>query len=150
MDLYVCTNSFHLPVEGVDITVGTTVAKFVTKIDTLINGTEYLNAALYQWISSPNSLLYLSYSGTTPDPIGSVVKAGSFAITSGNNFVVVTGAAFGFVPTTIVVSVLKPNGSADNIFATPREGTFTTDGFTSDLSAPVNVSGYVLAYVASA
>ena len=150
MDIYVCTNPFHLPVEGTYVTVGDTVAKFSSKIDTLINGTQYSNSALYNWISSPNSLLYLVYSGTIPDPVSSVVKAGSMPIISGNDFVTVTGAAFSFVPTIIVTTVLKPSSLNDNLFSTVRDDSITADGFTADLSSPASAPGYILAYVAAA
>ena len=149
MDIYVCTTNFHLPVEGTFVTAGTTVAKFGSKVATLIGGTQYDDSALYKWIGSPNSLLYLSFVGTIPDPSGGVVVAGAASVTVGNDFVTVV-AAFGFVPTSVVVTVIKPSAPNDNLFATVRNDTITAGGFTADLSAPASAPGYILAYIVSA
>ena len=150
MDIYVVTKEFAAPQLGVRLCVLDTIGKFSSKIVCLIGGTEYDNSAFYEWVGLDNSLNYLSFSGTIPDPVSSVVVSGAFPITSGNDFVTVTGAAFGFVPTSVVVVVGKPSGGSDNIFATPREGSATTDGFTADLSAPASSSGYVLNYIVAA
>jgi len=148
MDIYTATAEFHLPVEGVLVTVGTTIEKFSSKVATLIGSTEYDNDALYKWIGSDNSLLYLSFVSTVPDPVSSVVKAGSAAIASGNNVVVVSDS-FGFTPTSVLVTVIKPSDADDNIFATVRNDSISSSGFTVDLSASTSVSGYVLAYIVS-
>lgn len=70
---------------------------------------------------------------------------GATAIPNGAAYVTVTGAGWGFTPTSIVASVAKPAGG-DNIFATVREDSITSDGFIADLSAPTTTTGYVLSY----
>ena len=76
---------------------------------------------------------------------GGVSASGTSSITLGASSVTITGAAFGFIPSGIMVSVSKPSGG-DNIFATVDESTITADGFTAYLSAPTPASGYTLVY----
>ena len=76
------------------------------------------------------------------------VPAGVQVITPGDSIVTVSGQAWGFLPTSVIVAVLKPSGGFD-IFATVREDTITTDGFIADLSAVAGV-GYSLSYIVSA
>lgn len=149
MDIYTATADFHLPVEGTFVPAGTTVAKYGSQVITVIGAVQYTNCALYKWVGSPNSLLYLAFSGTAPDPSGGSVLAGSASIVFGNDFVAVADP-FGFVPTSIVVTVIKPSAPNDNLFATVRNDTITAGGFTADLSAPASAPGYILAYVVSA
>jgi len=150
MNLYTATAIFHLPVEGKLVTIGMTVSKYAGSQVTLVDGVQYTDKALYEWVGSTNSLLYLLFTGVLPDPTGSSVDTGSAAIVMGDAFVTVAGAAFGFIPTTVVVTVIKPGAPNDNLFATVRENSITADGFTADLSAPANAVGYILAYVVSA
>jgi len=151
MDLYIATTAFHLPVEGKLVTVGTTVSKYGGQVATLVDLSLYDDAALYAWVGSPNSLLYMAYVGYLPDPAPSGhVLGGTVLVPLGANFVTLAGAAFGFVPDTVAVTVFKPDAAGDNLFATVRAGTVTADGFTADLSAPTSGAGYYLAYVVSA
>ena len=149
MDIYTAIQDFSLPHQGVLVTVGTTLGKFSSKTSVLVGAVEFNNQALWDWLGSPNSLLYVSFSGTVPEPTGSSVVVGASAVTSGNDFVTVSGAAFGFVPVTVVATVLKPTAAGSNLFATVRSDSITADGFTADLSAPVGAPGYVLAFVVS-
>jgi hypothetical protein len=149
MDIYTATAEFSLPVEGKLVTVGMVVARFSGRIATLVGGLEYANAALHSWVGSANSLLYLVFGGTIPDPTGDLVKAGSVPVAPGSDFATVAGAAFGFIPSSVVVTVIKPSAPGNNLFATVRANSITADGFVADLSAPAG-AGYVLAYVVSA
>lgn len=83
--------------------------------------------------------------GTPAIPGGS--KSGSQAITVGTAVVTVSGQAWGFIPTSVIVSVIKPAGG-DNLFATVRGGSISADGFIVDLSSNAG-TGYVLSYVVS-
>jgi hypothetical protein len=150
MNTYTAVQEFSLPVEGKLVTIGMSVAKYAGSQVTVVGGVSYTNKALYEWVGSVNSLLYLSFGGVIPDPSSGSVVSGSFAVTSGSDSVVVTGAAFGFVPSMIIVTVIKPSSANDNLFATVRNDSITADGFTADLSAPASVAVYILAYVATA
>jgi len=148
MDVYNVTGAFDLPLLGVEVTVGSTVSKFASKIDTFVNAIEWADKSFYQWIGSQDSLNYLSFVGTVPDPSSiTSAAAGSVGLTAGQDYYTLTGMAFGFVPTSVVVTVAKPNPNASNIFATVRDGTLTADGFTVDFSTAIPGAGYRLEYV---
>lgn len=149
MNLYTVTKEFSAPQLGDRLHVGDVVGKMGTRVACLIDGMERYSESFYEWVGTVDSLNYLFLTGTLPDPgIPGVanVKAGSAAITSGSSEVIVSGAAWGFVPTGFAVIVTKPDGG-DNLFATVRDSTITADGFTADLSAPASSAGYVLVYV---
>ena len=72
---------------------------------------------------------------------------GTQAIGSGVDSVTVTGLALAAVPAQVLVSMRKASGGL-NIFATVRDGTLTTDGFTVDLSTATDATTYKLDYLA--
>jgi len=147
MDAYVVTTGFSVSYLGENLVVGDTVGKLSSRVSVLVAGTEYGNLAFYDWVGTADSLNYLSLTGVLPDPPapGSGGVGGTAAIVSGASVVTVAGAAFGFVPSGIAVTVLKPVGGS-NLFATVRSGTVTADGFVADLSAPAPAAGYSLSY----
>lgn len=148
MNVYSTVKEFSAPQLGVHLNVLDTVGKISVRTSVLIGGIEYGSDAFYGWVGTTDSLNYLSFVGTVPDPVspaGALVVGGVFGVTSGSSVVTVTGAAFGFVPTSVVVVVSKPVGGS-NLFATVRLATITADGFVADLSAPAPTAGYVLSY----
>ena len=147
MRIYTVTLSFSAPQLGVNLPVASTAGKISSRVACLIGGSEYASQAFYDWMGTPNSLNYLTLLGVFPDPPapGVNVVGGTFAITSGSSVVTVVGAAFGFVPSLVVATVLKPAGGA-NLFPIIRTLTITADGFIADISAPAPTAGYVLAY----
>lgn len=147
MDVYNVYKAFDLPMLGVQVAIGDTVSKLDLTVGSYVNATAWADKAFYQWIGSVDSLNYLSFSGAVPDPSSSSAKAGSTGLTAGQDYYTLTGAAFGFAPTCVVVTVAKPNSSGSNIFATVRDGTLTADGFTVDFSANIPAAGYKLEYV---
>jgi len=150
MRVFVVTNEFSNQVLGVRLHVSDTVGKIESRTSVLIDGVQYSNQAFWDWVESVDGEAYLQFVGVVPDPsIPGVldIQGGSMAITSGNAYVVVSGAGWGFVPTKIAVVVTKPDGG-DNLFATVRESTITASGFTADLSAPASTSGYKLWFIA--
>ena len=132
--------------------VGNTVGKIASRVASLIGGVEYPSQAFYDWVETINSLNYLAFVGTVPDPGtgGGGGVGGTFPIPALADEVTVVGAAFGFVPSSVVCVVWKPAPPGSNIFATVRAGTVTVDGFVADLSGPTPGPGYVLSYVATA
>lgn len=74
--------------------------------------------------------------------------SGSKVINSGDSFVTITGQGWSSIPDSILVSVVKPAGG-DNLYATVREETITTDGFVADLSASAPDVGYSLSFFVS-
>jgi hypothetical protein len=83
--------------------------------------------------------------GTT---VGYVQKfRGTQAITSGADSVTVTGLALATVPAQVLVTVRKHTGG-QNLFATVRDDSITTDGFVADLSAATDASTYKLDFLA--
>lgn len=150
MNSYITISEFVAPQIGVRLSVGNTVGKIAPRSSVLIGSTEYISSAFFNWIGTADSLNYLSFVGVLPDPIGpagAITIGGSVAITSGESVVTVSGAAFGFIPSSVIVTVLKPNPGSGNIFATTRIGTITTDGFICDLSSAVSTAGYSLGYI---
>jgi hypothetical protein len=148
MDVYTVIQAFDLPLLGMEVTVGSSVSKLAGEIDSFVNTTEWDNKAFYQWIGSPDSLNYLNFTGTVPDPSSITnAAAGVVALTVGQDYYTLTGAAFGFIPTTVVVTVAKPGAPGSNIFATLRDGTLSADGFTVDFSTDIPGAGYELNYV---
>ena len=148
MNVYTVTQEFSAPQVGVRLIPGDTVGKIAARLSVLIGGTEYENHAFWDWVGSVDSLNYLMFTGTLPDPGTGAgnVKGGSQAISSGDDSVTVSGAAWGFVPSGIAVVVTKPAGG-DSLFATVRMATLTADGFTADLSSSAASAGYSLCYV---
>jgi hypothetical protein len=71
---------------------------------------------------------------------------GTQAIGSGVNSVAVTGLGLASVPAQILVTVRKLTGGL-NLFATVRDDSITTGGFTVDLSAATNAGTYKLDYL---
>jgi len=147
MNVYVATAEFHLPVEGVLVSIGDTVSKYSGSVKTLVNALSYDNCALHQWVGSDDSLNYLSFIGSVPDPLtpGSAL-GGTKTIPMGAEEVAVS-YSFGSVPSSVVAIVWKSDSS--NIFATVRLSSVTASGFTVDLSGPTPAAGYVLSWVAT-
>lgn len=73
-------------------------------------------------------------------------QSGSTAITSGVATYTVTGLGLGFTPTGVSVNLRKPTAAASNIVATPV-GALTADGFTVELSANTEATGYQLDWI---
>lgn len=79
--------------------------------------------------------------------VGYVQKyCGTQAIASGVDSVTVTGLDLPSVPVQVLVTVRKPTGGL-NLFATVRDGSLATSGFTVDLSAATDASTYKLDYL---
>ena len=151
MNIYTATAEFSLPNTGEAISIGDTLSKYSDSVVVLIDSTEQTNKALYSWVGSADSLNYLTFSSSAPDPTsgGGTTFGGSVSLTSGETSVVVS-AAFEFEPSAIVAIVAKPDGSGSNIFATIRQDTISATGFTVDFSSAIPGIGYKLNYIASA
>lgn len=67
-------------------------------------------------------------------------------LVSGQDYIEVTSAGFGFTPNAVTAIVVKPSGG-DNIYATLRAGTLSDYGFVIDLSSAIPSSGYKLSYL---
>jgi hypothetical protein len=78
---------------------------------------------------------------------GSDLHSGTRNLTSGQDFLVVTGLGLAVAPTAVTVSVSKPTSGDYNIFATVVEDTITTDGFRVELSATPDNGNYKLKYI---
>jgi hypothetical protein len=79
--------------------------------------------------------------------VGYVQKyRGTVSIGSGVNSVVVTGLGLASVPAQVLVTVRKLTGGL-NLFATVRDDSITTGGFTVDLSAATDAGTYKLDYL---
>ena len=79
---------------------------------------------------------------------GDVQKVrGTQAIASGVDAVTVTGMLLASAPSQVLVTVRKVSGGR-NLFATVRDDSITTDGFTADLSATTDGATYKLDYLA--
>ena len=90
--------------------------------------------------------------GSVPPGLDSqYVSFGTVTITSGLDYVTVTGLGLASAPAQIICTVRKPNDSSVgddfNIFATVRNDSISTDGFIADLSAQVDLSSYKLDYM---
>jgi hypothetical protein len=72
---------------------------------------------------------------------------GTQAIASGVDSVAVTGLSLPSVPGQVLVTVRKLTGGL-NLFATVRDDSITTGGFTVDLSAATDAATYKLDYLA--
>ena len=68
MDMYVTIKEFSAPQLGVRLYVADTVGKIASRVDSLIGTIEYPDKAFYDWVATQDSLNYLSYVGTLPDP----------------------------------------------------------------------------------
>lgn len=84
MQVYTVISEFDLTPLNQTLQVGDTLGKFDGQVLTTVNGSEYDNKALYDWLGSADSLNYLSFTGTVPDPsTGSGVPATPVATPSG-------------------------------------------------------------------
>jgi Major tropism determinant N-terminal domain len=72
---------------------------------------------------------------------------GTQAIASGVDSVTVSGLGLAAVPGQVLVTVRKLTGGL-NLFATVRDDSITTGGFTVDLSAATDAATYKLDYLA--
>ena len=80
--------------------------------------------------------------------VGYVQKfRGTQAIGSGVDSIAVTGLALPSVPAQVLVTVRKVTGGL-NLFATVRDDSITTSGFTADLSAATDATTYKLDFLA--
>lgn len=148
MNVYSVIKEFAAPQLGVRLLISDSVGKIGNRTSVVVNSTQYPDKAFWDWVGTADSLNYLLFVGTVPDPSVpgvTTILTGTVPIVSGDDFVVVS-AAFGFVPSAVVCMVTKPDGG-DNLFVTPRESTISATGFTVDLSAPASGSGYALVYV---
>lgn len=73
-------------------------------------------------------------------------QSGTTAIPSGSSTYHVTGLGLDFTPTGVSVNLRKPTVDAYNIAATPI-GALTADGFTVELSAATEETGYQLDWI---
>ena len=73
-------------------------------------------------------------------------QSGTTAIPSGSSTYHVTGLGLDFTPTGVSVNLRKPTAAAFNIAATPI-GALTADGFTVELSAATEATGYQLDWI---
>jgi hypothetical protein len=71
---------------------------------------------------------------------------GTLAITSGADSVTVSGLVLPSVPAQVLVTMRKLTGGL-NLFATVRDDSITTGGFTVDLSAATDAATYKLDYL---
>lgn len=107
------------------------------------NGDLYLDTAtgnVYQHGPSTWSLLC-----NIKGPSGSSTAHGVVVIPTGADYVTVTGLGLSLAPTQCVVSIMKQGGK-NNLFATCRYDSLSTDGFTADLSAATSDGTYKLVY----
>ena len=80
--------------------------------------------------------------------VGYVQKfRGTQAIASGVDSIAVTGLGLPSVPAQVLLTVRKLTGGL-NLFATVRDDSITTGGFTADLSAATDAATYKLDYLA--
>lgn len=152
MNLYTVIKEFSAPQLGIRLYVSDAVGNMQSRIGTLIDGTEYSDNAFYKWVGSADSLNYLVYVGTVSDPSipGTLnLKSGLKAIGDGDDFVTVSGVLWDITPLLVLVTVIKPDTSDDNLFATVRKPSITSDGFTADLSSATTKTGYFLSYIAT-
>lgn len=68
MQVYICTKEFDLTTLNVTVTVGQTVSKWDGQILSLVDTVEWPNKAFYDWIGEADSLNYISFVGSIPDP----------------------------------------------------------------------------------
>lgn len=149
MNNYVAIQEFSMPQIGKRIHVGDTVGKVLIRSSVYIDGSEYDDHAAFDWVGTLNSAPFLTYVGIVPDPPYAGIYTGvggSQALISGQSYVTVSGLSLGFVPSSVLVTVQKPNGSSSNIFGTVRQNTITSAGFTVDFQTPIPTTGYVLSY----
>jgi len=69
MRVYTVTNEFDLTLLNMTVTVGTTIGKYDGQILSLIGSTEWSDPAFYDWVGSPDSLNFMSFTGVVPDPV---------------------------------------------------------------------------------
>jgi hypothetical protein len=101
----------------------------------------------YQTPLRSYNMVQMASGGAPGTPAGSV--SGSQSISIGTTSVVISGAGWTFIPTTVVVSVSMPAGG-DNLFATVDVSSITSDGFTAYLSSECPAAGYALQYIVTA
>jgi hypothetical protein len=68
MNVYVVTNDFSQHPDGIALEVGDTVGKLSGSTVVIVDSVSYTNDAFYAWVGSPDSLNYLSFTGSIPDP----------------------------------------------------------------------------------
>ena len=147
MDNYIVTKAFDVPNLGLEVSIGTILSKFSTKVDSFIGALEWQDEAFYQWLGSAGSLGFVNFTGTVPDPSSVFAIAGSINLVMGQDFYNLTGAGFWFTPQVGVITIAKPTPTSSNLFVVLRDGTLTADGFTVDFSSPIPSTGYKLEYV---
>jgi hypothetical protein len=145
MQVYIAIQEFAAPQAGNRIHLGDTVGKITSRTTCMVDGAEFSNLAFFDWIGSVDSASYLVDAGVVPDPPFGGLVTGSTPIPSGVAAVTVA-QAFGFLPTTVIVSVTKPDTEGVNIFATVNSDSITQTGFTVDLSGTTPEAGFVLNY----
>lgn len=151
MQVYIAIQEFSAPQVGNRIHLGDTVGKITSRNTCMVDGSEFESLAFFDWIGSANSVLYLASTGVVPDPpFGGLATGfgGAQSIPVGVSNLTVSGINFGFIPVSIVVTVIKPDINGSNIFGTVREDSITQTGFIVDFSAPMG-TGYILAYFAA-
>lgn len=83
--------------------------------------------------------------GVSVTPDSDEMQSGTASIGNGVASVTVTGLGLSVPPVRVLVSVRKPSAGY-NLFASAVDGSFTTDGFTADLSGLTNSADYQLDY----
>jgi hypothetical protein len=78
---------------------------------------------------------------------GAQLSAGVVSIADGADSVIVSGLSLSATPSVVMLTVHKPGASDQNLWASVRDGTISTAGFTADLSAVTDKSGYKLSYL---
>lgn len=150
MKTYTVIKNFSLPISCISIGIGETVAKVVSTATIIAGGMAISNnKALFDWVGSAGSQGFLEYVGEVPDPSPVSIYAGTGGKTSipeGAEMLEVSLLDLGYTPDSIVTSVIKPDESSANIFATVREDDITSTGFSVDFSSPIPSSGYFLSY----
>ena len=145
---YTAIKTFNL--KNTLIEIGDTFGKLEDSIGVWVNETLITEYTFYMWVGSIRSEDFLQLSGTQePDPNSSENNSGIGGIkdiNSGVDFLTIDGVDFGDIPTSILVTVVKPIESSDNIFATIRKDSITQNGFIVDFSSIIPSNGYVLNY----
>jgi len=98
MNVYTVTAAFDQVPDNIALVIGDTVGKLAGDTIVTVNSVEYTNDAFYAWVGSVDSLNYLNFTGTVPDPA--------------------TGSG---VPTTPVTAPVTPT-------STGTQGTWAFDG----------------------
>lgn len=92
--------------------------------------------------------LYNDQIAGTPNPDVLVnAQRGSFQLTQGQDTYTITGLGLTSAPVAVLLHPIRKPANGLNIFATPVNGTLTTDGFTFTLDGQPDGPGYWLDYV---